>query len=525
MGGIAALAFGAEALGAEAAVVGAEALGAGALGAEALGAGALGAEALGAEALGAGAFGAEAAGAGALGAETLGAGALGLEGLGAAELAAAGVEGLAAPTAAGLGEVGAGIAEAGAGALAPEAGALASAASPAVSGLSTVAGEALPGAIAEGAGVTPLTETALETAGATAAPVTEGLAVPEAAAQGAGQAAVQGAGQVASLDSGLGTAAQGVGGNLASSSGTMEAFNASAEGLATPATSGTQIASTGPVATETSLSTPAATSTAVSQAPVQVAQYGALTPVNAPGVLAPGQGAFLTGPGAGLPASPLAGGVGDAYVGAGGAGGASAAELAGPAGSANIAASTGGVIDLTTPTGAAAAAGGEGLAGQAGNFLSKNASSILSALGLAANMAKGQQPPKYSGNLQAQADAMNARGAQLQGYLTSGTLPPGIGDALAGAHDSAAASIRGRYAKMGMSGSSAEMQDLNNLAQTTVSQGADIANKLLATGVSQQQFAAGLYQNLMATSMQQDVAMSNAISGFTNAMAKASAVG
>jgi hypothetical protein len=78
---------------------------------------------------------------------------------------------------------------------------------------------------------------------------------------------------------------------------------------------------------------------------------------------------------------------------------------------------------------------------------------------------------------------------------------------------------------MGMSGSSAEMQDLNNLAQTTVSQGADIANKLLATGVSEQQFASGLYQNLMATSMAQDTNMSNAISGFTNAMAKASSVG
>ena len=120
---------------------------------------------------------------------------------------------------------------------------------------------------------------------------------------------------------------------------------------------------------------------------------------------------------------------------------------------------------------------------------------------------------------------MQAQGAQLQGYLTSGTLPPGIGSALSGAHDSAAAAIRSRYANMGMAGSSAEMQDLNNLAQTTVSQGADIANKLLATGVSEQQFASGLYQNLMATSMQQDTNMSNAISGFTNAMAKASAVG
>jgi hypothetical protein len=164
------------------------------------------------------------------------------------------------------------------------------------------------------------------------------------------------------------------------------------------------------------------------------------------------------------------------------------------------------------------------LAGKAGDYLAKNPTAILSALGLAANMMKGQQQPKYSADLARQAAELNARGAQLEGYLKSGTLPPGIGAALSGAHDSAAASIRSRYANMGMSGSSAEMQDLNNLAQTTVSQGADIANKLLATGVSQQQFASGLYQNLMANAMKQDEQMSNAISGFTNAMAKATPV-
>ena len=174
---------------------------------------------------------------------------------------------------------------------------------------------------------------------------------------------------------------------------------------------------------------------------------------------------------------------------------------------------------------AATQAGGEGLASKAGSWLAKNPMSVLSGLGMAYNMMKGNQPPRYSAELQAQAAALQAQGAQLQGYLTSGTLPPGIGSALSGAHDSAAAAIRSRYANMGMAGSSAEMQDLNNLAQTTVSQGADIANKLLATGVSEQQFASGLYQNLMATSMQQDTNMSNAISGFTNAMAKASAVG
>ena len=500
MGGVAALAFGAEALGTEAAVVGAEALGAGALEAGTLGA----------EALGAGALGAEAAGAGALGAEALGAGALGAEALGAAELAAAGVEGLAAPAAAGLGEVGAGIAEAGAGALAPEAGALASAASPAVSGLSTVAGEALPVSIAEGAGVAPLTETALDFSlpASTEAGINAGI--EEATAQGATQAATQGAtqglGQAATQVADLGTTTlpeQGIGSNLASQSMTSEAFNSSLENTASQLEQGAKVADA------SAQTVPPPTSTAPP----------AVQPMNPPAPPAPGLDtarSFLD-PSMSQAAQQLSA--------------TPAAPLA-PVESASSALAPASkipeVIDLTSgsaATQAAAQAGGEGLADKAGNFLSKNASSILSALGLAANMAKGQQPPKYSGNLQAQADAMNARGAQLQGYLTSGTLPPGIGDALAGAHDSAAASIRGRYAKMGMSGSSAEMQDLNNLAQTTVSQGADIANKLLATGVSQQQFASGLYQNLMATSMQQDVAMSNAISGFTNAMAKASAVG
>ena len=143
----------------------------------------------------------------------------------------------------------------------------------------------------------------------------------------------------------------------------------------------------------------------------------------------------------------------------------------------------------------------------------------LGGAGLAYNMLKGNEPVPYSAQLESQAAQLQAQGAQLQGYLSSGTLPPGIGAALQGAHDSAAASIRAQYASRGMSGSSAEMQDLSNLAQTTVSQGANIASSLLSTGVSEQQFASGLYQNLMAQSVAQDTAMSNAMAGFTNAMA------
>jgi hypothetical protein len=176
-------------------------------------------------------------------------------------------------------------------------------------------------------------------------------------------------------------------------------------------------------------------------------------------------------------------------------------------------------IDAVNAGNAAAQAGGEGLGSQVGSYLMKNPQAALSALGLAANLMKGDQMPKYASNVSAEAAQLQAQGAQLQGYLTSGTLPPGIAASLSAAHNSAAATIRSQYAARGQSGSSAEMQDLANLAQTTVSQGASIANQLLTTGVNEQEFASGLYQNLMQTSMQQDVAMSNAIAGFTNAMA------
>ena len=191
-----------------------------------------------------------------------------------------------------------------------------------------------------------------------------------------------------------------------------------------------------------------------------------------------------------------------------------------PVSAGDAAAGTGALGSSGTAAGdALAGAGGDGLLGGVKSFMKDYGSLALGGAGLAYNMLKGNEPVPYSAQLESQAAQLQAQGAQLQGYLSSGTLPPGIGAALQGAHDSAAASIRAQYASRGMSGSSAEMQDLSNLAQTTVSQGANIASSLLSTGVSEQQFASGLYQNLMAQSVAQDTAMSNAMAGFTNAMA------
>ena len=233
----------------------------------------------------------------------------------------------------------------------------------------------------------------------------------------------------------------------------------------------------------TRLGSPAITNTAVDQAPVTT------TAPAAPAAPAPAPAPAATPPVTTAPAETITSTT-DALSGAGG---------------------TSTLVKGTT------GAGGEGF--NIGSFLKDYGSLGLAGAGLAYNMLKGNQKPEFQSNVENAAAQLQAQGAQLQGYLTSGTLPPGMDAALQSAHNAAAAAIRSRYANMGMSGSSAEMNDLSNLAYTTVSQGANIASQLMQTGVNEQQFAAGLYQNLMSTSMAQDTAMSNSIAGFTNAMA------
>jgi hypothetical protein len=143
----------------------------------------------------------------------------------------------------------------------------------------------------------------------------------------------------------------------------------------------------------------------------------------------------------------------------------------------------------------------------------------LSAGGLASSVLQGDKKPAYQGQVSAEAAQMSAQGQELQSYLTSGTLPPGVSAGLASANSSAAATIRSQYASRGQTGSSAEAQDLANLNATTVSQGAQIASNLLQQGISENEFSAQLYQGLMDASVKQDAALSTSIANFAGAMA------
>lgn len=196
------------------------------------------------------------------------------------------------------------------------------------------------------------------------------------------------------------------------------------------------------------------------------------------------------------------------------------------------------VTAFGTPSGGTGAAGGAAAgtpAAGGGNSLMKaindpslsnilgaaksNSNWLVPAIGYGASALAGNKQPQGLGALQSQADQLAAQGKQLQGYLTSGTLPPGVQSSIDAAGRAAKAAIRSRYAATGQSGSSAEQQDLAGVDQTLVTNGAQIATNLLSQGVNETGLAANLYNTIMQTNMKTDAALGSALSGFAGAMA------
>ncbi len=225
-------------------------------------------------------------------------------------------------------------------------------------------------------------------------------------------------------------------------------------------------------------------------------------------------------------AGAAATGVADAGAGLAGLGGsldAGAVSSALDAGAA--AAGLGGAGAAAAGLGGAAAGAGAGAAAGAGlggvlSGIGSVAPALTSGIGLVGSvLSHNKKPPGYNA-LASSAANLSSSGQQLSNYLASGTLPPGVSAGLQTAHDNAAATIRSQYAARGQSGSSAEQEDLANLASTTVSKGASIASSLLQQGVSQTQLADQIYAQLMNYSIQQDSALSGSIGNFAGALAK-----
>jgi len=88
----------------------------------------------------------------------------------------------------------------------------------------------------------------------------------------------------------------------------------------------------------------------------------------------------------------------------------------------------------------------------------------------------------------------------------------------------AQAAIRQRYAGMGMSGSTAEQQDLNSAAQSGVDMQFKIGQEMAQTGLSAAASLAGqsatIYAALMNAQTQKDSQLGNALASFAGAVAK-----
>lgn len=161
--------------------------------------------------------------------------------------------------------------------------------------------------------------------------------------------------------------------------------------------------------------------------------------------------------------------------------------------------------------------------GTVGNALSNNASWLVpvAGLGLAAEKSLGSSLPNQAGltsSLQGQANTLNANGQLLQSYLQTGQLPPGVQNSITSATKSAQASIRSQYAARGMTGSSAEAQDLANVQQQAAAQGAQIATTLLQAGINETNLSGQIYSELLKTSIAQDSQLESAVGNFASSL-------
>lgn len=153
----------------------------------------------------------------------------------------------------------------------------------------------------------------------------------------------------------------------------------------------------------------------------------------------------------------------------------------------------------------------------AGNVLASNPGATLSGVGLGIDALKNGETVKGEKQIQGEAGQLASQGQSLQQYLASGSLPPGLQTGITQATNSAKATIRSQYAAKGMSGSSAEQQDLANADAAAQAQGAQLGLQLMNTGISETGMASQLYQQIMQSALQKDKDLGSAISSFASA--------
>lgn len=145
--------------------------------------------------------------------------------------------------------------------------------------------------------------------------------------------------------------------------------------------------------------------------------------------------------------------------------------------------------------------------------------------GLLYNAIEGSPSSSAEKNIKNLANSQNAQGQQLESYINNGTLPPGAQQWVNQQTAAQTAAIKAKYAQLGMSGSTPEAEELNNVQSQATSQMFTIASQLLNTGVTESNASGTLYNYLMNAENADTQDISKAVQNFVAAMAGGSGAG
>ena len=171
------------------------------------------------------------------------------------------------------------------------------------------------------------------------------------------------------------------------------------------------------------------------------------------------------------------------------------------------------------PTAAAPAAAGGGTKSVLESLGIKSPlGAAIGAAGLGYSMMQGQQAPKFSPELQAQAARLDANGQKLMAYLQEGNLPPGLKASLDQATAGAKAKIISNFAAQGLNTdptqNSVLAQQLAQVDQQAIISTAQMGQQLMQSGLAQSGLSSDLYKTLANIDQTQTANIGKAISAF-----------
>jgi trimeric autotransporter adhesin len=151
--------------------------------------------------------------------------------------------------------------------------------------------------------------------------------------------------------------------------------------------------------------------------------------------------------------------------------------------------------------------------------ISTHPGAALGALGIGYQAIKGMGDLPGEGALKAQLAQLQGLSQQELTAAQTGALPPAERAIIDQALNANIANIRSQYARMGMSGSSAEQQAIANAQNTAASQGGAYLQQLLQQGTQTGQAAGQLANYLAALNAQQQADLGKSVASFSGALA------